>query len=351
MLIYFFLVLIIYFSLNVTREIGLVKKWNVMDIFVLSIMIAFAGFRYYVGTDYGGYLYIYNNVVSRVFSLSDYRSTNHEIGFYFLSWVTKNVSDSPYAIFWTSAIITYLPIYVRLKKDSNNFPFALLLYFLLGFYTFSFNGIRQSIAISISFYASRYMNINHKKFILINIIASLFHLSAFVAFIIQILVSNIKSLRKFLFISLFILLTFLFVWYKKPAFVMNFLYNINPKYLYYFTPKPTNIGVKLQIFLRFLTIVYVFLFTDRNVYTFYKFLLIISLIFLFLGLYMVFLARFEMYFSIYLTLLLPEAIRNISSKEDKILHQYILFAVFFIVFILSLLYYNEVIPYKTYLTM
>ena len=102
---------------------GSTKKWTFLDVIILLILIIFSGMRFNVGTDYGLYYYIYNTYISKTFSLSNYYSTNQEFGYYLLSWITKNISSSPYGIFWTCAIITYIPIYSRIKKESKNFTF------------------------------------------------------------------------------------------------------------------------------------------------------------------------------------------------------------------------------------
>ncbi|WP_213819033.1 EpsG family protein [Garciella nitratireducens] len=347
MLIYFCVLLIVYCLALIIQFKKLSKKWTILDIFILLIIIIFSSIRYKVGTDYELYFYTYNYRVSNIFNLNDFYTTSQEFGYYLISWITKKISSSPYAIFWTSAIITYIPIYSRLKKETSNFSLAILLFFLLGFYATSFNIIRQSIAIAINFYANQYINTERKKFILLNIVGASFHLSCIIVMIIQLIINRIKPTKKF-FLFTVVLAILSVIWIEKFALIFNFIENINPRYLTYFNIHPAGIGLKLLTLLRFIITIYVFLVTNKNEYHYYKVSLIVSLLFMIMGWYNVFLGRIEIYFSITLLLLLPEILRKIEIKE-RILHQYCLNVVFLIVFILSLIYFGDLVPYKTYL--
>jgi hypothetical protein len=347
MSLYFFIVLIVYSIALIIKTKSLTKKWTFLDIFILLVLIIFSGIRFNVGTDYGLYYYIYNIYISKVFSLNDYYSTKQEFGYYLLSWITKNISSSRYGIFWTSAIITYIPIYSRIKKESKNFTFSILLFFLLGFYTGSFNIIRQWIAIAINFYAIQYIEENRKKFVMLNIIGSLFHSTCIIAMLIQLVAKKIKpTFKLFAFtIVLGIISTIIF---ERMSFIFNMLGNLNPRYINYFEPRPAGIGLKLLFVLRIIVILYVLLFTKKTEYQYDKTLLIVSSLFMMIGFTNVFIARIEHYFSIVLVLLLPNILTQMELKE-RWLYQYCFTVVFLVVFILSLIYYSDLIPYKTYL--
>ncbi|WP_035018976.1 EpsG family protein [Anoxybacillus flavithermus] len=168
MLIYLLVVLIVCFIALIMKKKNLERKWTFFDAFILLFLVVFSGIRFNVGSDYESYYYIYNNIISSTFSLDAYNATTQEFGFYLLSYITKKISDSPYGIFWVSAVITYVPIYIRMKKDSKDFAFSILLFFLLGLYTIPFNTIRQWIAIAINFYSLRYIDTNKRNFIILN---------------------------------------------------------------------------------------------------------------------------------------------------------------------------------------
>lgn len=348
MSLYFFIILLVYFLALIIKIKGLARKWTFLDIIILLILIFFSGLRFNVGTDYGLYYYIYNTYISKTFSLNDYYSTNQEFGYYLLSWITKNVSNSPYGIFWASSIITYIPIYSTIKRESQNFTFSILLFFLLGIYTGPFNIIRQWIAIAINFYSLKYIDENRKKFILLNIVGTLFHSTCIFIMIIQLLAKNIKP--TFSFFAFTVILGIMFIIFFEKTYFMSILFSkLNPRYGNYFVPRYAGIGLKLLTLLRALLILYFLLFTKKTEYQYEKNLLIISLFFMLIGFVNVYVARVELYFSICLVILLPNVLYQMKLKE-RWLHQYFFTLLFLIIFTMSLIYYSDLIPYRTYLT-
>lgn len=347
MILYYIIVLLVVLLALIIKYNGSTKKWTFLDILILLILIIFAGSRYYVGTDYGTYYYLYNTYISKTFSLKDFYSTNQEFGFYLLSWITKNISSSPYGIFWTSAIVTYIPIYSRIKKESINFVYTLLMFFLLGIYTGPFNGMRQGIAIAINFYSLQYIEKNRKKFILLNIFGTLFHFTCIIAMLIQLLAKKIKPTFSFLVFTI-LLGVIGIIMFDKLAFISGLFVKFNPRYISYFKPRFAGPGLKLLTLLRLFIIVYFLLFSKKSEFQYEKTLLIISLFFMMLGFVNVFIARFERYFSICLILVLPNTLSQMKL-QDRWLYQYFFTILFFIIFTLSLIYYSDLIPYRSYL--
>ena len=348
MLLYFFIVLLVYFLTLIIKISGSTKKWTFLDVIILLILIIFSGMRFNVGTDYGLYYYIYNTYISKTFSLSNYYSTNQEFGYYLLSWITKNISSSPYGIFWTCAIITYIPIYSRIKKESKNFTFSMLLFFLLGIYTGPFNIVRQWIAIAINFYALQYIDKNTKKFILLNIVGTLFHSTCIFVMIIQLLAKKIKPTFRFFAFTIILGIMFI-IFFNKIYFMSTLFSKLNPRYVDYLKPRSAGIGLKLLTSLRAILILYFLLFTEKTKYQYEKSLLIISLFFMLIGFVNVYVARVELYFSICLVILLPNVLYQMKLKE-RWMHQYFFTLLFLIIFTLSLIYYSDLIPYRTYFT-
>ncbi|BDG30601.1 EpsG family protein [Parageobacillus thermoglucosidasius] len=347
MLVYFLVILITYLTALMIKFKNLTKKWTFLDIFILLILIIFSGIRFNVGTDYEIYYFIYNNIVSSNFSLDDYNATTQEFGYYVLSWITKRISDSPYGIFWASAFLTYIPIYVRIKKDSKDFAFSILLFFLLGLYTGPFNTIRQWIAIAINFYSLQYINTDKKKFLLFNIIGSLFHSTCIIAMIIQLIAKKVKPTFTMLIGILIFGIVFVML-FGRMSFLFEILSNINPRYTVYFEPQPGGTGSILLFVLRVIIVLYLLFFTKYNEYQYEKTLLMISLFFMMLGFYNVFVQRMEAYFGIVLVLLLPNILCRMKSIE-RWMYKYYFTIVFLVVFIFSLIFYANLIPYKTYI--
>lgn len=169
-----------------SKKSGLIRyetdgfNWNIRLTFILFYIVIVAGSRGEdVGTDYIHYLAFY-----------DYILTYGEIGYHFkeneIGWVYLNLLFGklgvPSAIFFglISGITWFFFI-----KGSYKFQFLLPLMFFFvitsGFFFWTFNGLRQSIAIMIFFYAIRFIvekNLLH--YALWISIASLFHISAII---------------------------------------------------------------------------------------------------------------------------------------------------------------------------
>lgn len=138
------------------------------------VVLLFCGCRYYVGNDYGNYVYAFTKY-------KDWGNYSiYEPGFDLLFFL---FGDNPVGYLWVFAIaagITYLFIFKSLVKEHC---VALGIYFLftLGFLTCANDQIRQGIAISIFIYAAKYIKSGEfVKYICLIVVASLFHYSAVV---------------------------------------------------------------------------------------------------------------------------------------------------------------------------
>lgn len=143
----------------------------------LITLTLFAGARSYrVGTDTGNYTRNFNSQLN-----VDYFRFNEDIefGYQVLEYALLNVTSS---YFWlltvTSLVIVYCYLKI-IKAYSVNYWFSVFLFITLGAYTFSFNGLRQGLAMAIFTLSIPYLL--QKRFIpylLICSIASLFHITA-----------------------------------------------------------------------------------------------------------------------------------------------------------------------------
>ena len=123
---------------------------------------------------------------------------------------------------------------------------------------FSFNGIRQAIAISIIFLSIKYLIENKiSKTIIIILIASLFHYSAIIFLPIYMIGSKIYISK-----NLLIIFTLIFLLIPN-IFLINYLQNILsflPKYSYYLNEivgdRSITLGVVLNAFMMFFPILY-----------------------------------------------------------------------------------------------
>ncbi len=152
-------------------------RWNARLVFILFFIVLLAGTREaQQGTDFNSYLRFYNYILA-----------HGKIGFFFKSheigWDYFNLSFGklgvPAGVFFglISGITWFFFI-----KGSYRFQFLLPLMFFFvissGFFFWTFNGLRQSIAIMIFFYSIRFlMEKDLLRYTLWISIASLFHTS------------------------------------------------------------------------------------------------------------------------------------------------------------------------------
>lgn len=159
---------------------GLVRYKNHYGFFYPLLFFAFVfvgGFRYYVGTDFGGYYKLYN------FKWDDILLAFKELdepGLKLVSFIERNIWDDGVSVIFFSTLITIFLVFRGISKfDDNNLTISLLIYIFVAGWTFSFNGVRQALAASIIFAFARVSrNKWILKYILICCIAFLFHKSA-----------------------------------------------------------------------------------------------------------------------------------------------------------------------------
>lgn len=126
--------------------------------FVFGIMVCVAGFRHHVGIDYDSYVAWY---------VKKTRDYDFELGFLAIMNVFRELNLSYHYFFFFFSLCTLFFVFLGIKKYTNNVNLALLFFFLIPeLYLCSFNLIRQSFSVCISFYAF-YFLINKKYFIFV----------------------------------------------------------------------------------------------------------------------------------------------------------------------------------------
>lgn len=135
------------------------------------------GFRYYVGTDFGGYYKFYNYNWEEIV---DFFKAFDEPGLKLVAYLARNVwDDGVSVILFASIITTFFVFYGISKYDNNDITTMLLIYVFIAGWTFSLNGVRQAMAGAIVFAFSKVGKKNWiLKYALICFIAYLFHTSA-----------------------------------------------------------------------------------------------------------------------------------------------------------------------------
>lgn len=174
----------IYYALFFLVEGGLLYSANQMrsrpiTISAVALAIAFCGFRYETGYDYGSYRFFFENL--------DMYEGFLEPGFYYFVKIANSMEVTTFTLFFLFALVTQGLAYKTLTKISSSPNLAFLIYLLIpGLFLNSFSILRGALALSIFTYAA-YRLISRKsklEFLAWGALASSFHFTAVLPFFI-----------------------------------------------------------------------------------------------------------------------------------------------------------------------
>lgn len=160
-------------------------KYNYKKIFMVCILLIctlIAGFRT-IGTDWEQY---YTYFIDRN-TLDEFRDTHYglyyEIGFVYINYIIKCISDEYYGmLLFLTAAICFFKYKMIIKISKGNLALVILA-LNFSYYLGDFFPVRQNLAIAIAIYSIIFIvKKDLFKFILIVLIASLFHRSAIIFF-------------------------------------------------------------------------------------------------------------------------------------------------------------------------
>ena len=237
MLVYWFaLALTILFASGIKydRE-GKFSKKAILVAFPFSIISAL---RYNVGTDYFAYILEFQ----KINYINGYHSRMEPL-FVLLNKSIGALGLSSQWIFIITAFLFCTIVIYTIMRDSELPKFSIFLFLGAGFYTFSMNGIRQTLACAITFCAMRY--IREKKFVsflICILIASGFHYTALAMIPIYFLQYVKVDIKK----SLFIILCVFLLKDKIIDLYSHFLYSLD-YYNSYLVYQKTSLDIWLYI--------------------------------------------------------------------------------------------------------
>lgn len=335
----------------VVSEVDMVRharRWTLFDLLAVSVLIAFSGLRYQVGTDYPTYELVFNSMDPGDWARGISDSTQ-EIGYTLLMLVIKMFSDDSKALFWVAAVLTVLPIYHGIKRLSADPGFAVAL-FVAFEYTSSFNAMRQYISISLVFLAWTYLGKKNVVFWVLSAIALTFHMTAILAIIVMVMVRNWRpSLRTTLFFLAAALATAAMV--RTTPFFASLLDVLNPRYGKYLDSGQAGLGSYLAI-LAYVALLVLVVFVDgRNVpmnrlESQLTVLLVAGVALMVVGTQALVLSRLAGYFTIFAILLVPN---RVAKMQERVVVTPLVLLGAAVYFALGIQNYGDVIPYKTYL--
>ena len=144
---------------------GFIKLFKVLAVFPMALV---SGLRYYVGTDYGSYVYLFNNIETT------------KIKFLFIyNTILRFFTTNPQLFFITTSFLVTGLFFFCCYQESDNWGLSVLMYAGIEDFFVSMNVVRQFMAISLLWCAVVNLRKNqYIWFVIIVIIASFIHTSS-----------------------------------------------------------------------------------------------------------------------------------------------------------------------------
>lgn len=323
------------------------RLWNPVELILVVLLIVFSGARFGIGTDYKLYVRLYGLLDPNADWFQQITTSVHEYGFTMLSLILRSwFGESAYPLFWVAAILTVVPIYATLRKQSKDLPFAILLYVLLAFYVSPFNIVRQGIAIALNFWAYTFLGKRTWLFVVINVIAASFHTSAGIAAIAQLGVRLWKPKLPSTIVVLVSAGIFAGAAWALPV-VNNLASLLSERYENYLADgEGGGLGTYLVIVAYVLILILVFVMRNSIERQDWLAMLVVAVALQLAGTQVVVAARLFFYFAIFVLLLLPNllAARKVAFMPKTLIT--VGAAAYFYAYLSN---FGQLIPYDTYL--
>lgn len=178
----FYITLLLLSLLNVNLK----NKYLLNFLFIVSFL--FSCFRKGIGADFYSYYDIQRGVYH---SWSYVYFEKIHCVFYYIGKIFKY----DYMYFVLSSCFIFFFLYLIMKNYKNQ-KYTIFFFFLAtGFYFYSFNGIRQFMALIVFLYAAKYINIKNKNYFILILFATCIHNSAIILFVVPLLLKVLKKMK------------------------------------------------------------------------------------------------------------------------------------------------------------
>lgn len=283
------------------------------------IMAVPSAFRYGVGIDYEPYLNLYEQIISYGSVDASLKMHIVERSFMYLSFISNSLLGNGLLVFATYSFLTQFFMLSGIWYFRKNIsPTFVVFIYMCGYYWRTYNIFRQALAVSIIFFAYRY--IREKKiikYIICVIIAGFFHTTAYIAIIVYVYY-NLKFPKSLRFLNYLFPIVCFFSLDK----IMNLVYSFQmfSNYANYYQKvnlSPFTIGTLIELGILFIFLIAkdrkrdMLLEEDDD---FYRKIMIIDFTFTIILYYLFFAARIGLYFTIGKCL----ALGSIHRKGDKV---------------------------------
>lgn len=266
-----------------------------------------------VGTDLKNYIPFFWN--TSVLPWSDISVINFEIGFKIYNMIISTIFGYKVQIFLAiTAFICLIGVINYIKKNSKNYLLSIFIYITFNFYIFTFSGLRQAIAMSILMLSFEFVKKRKfVKFLLMVILASLFHKSALI-FLVVYFIANVKINKKYIVYATSIA-AILFIF---KSFIVDIMINLGGYSVYADVAGGDGYTLLFTFIIMFIFSMLSYKNVDKENAIWYNCLLIAIYIQI-LATANASISRLVNYFSIVIIVLLPNVIESIPSKSKRIL--------------------------------
>ncbi|MCM3115096.1 EpsG family protein [Neobacillus sp. MER 74] len=321
-------------SIIINDSYILVKPNKIFILGALLSLIMVSGLRNNIGDTFF-YMHSY-----KIFDFTwELIKSQKDIGFGILQMLLKRYSDDPQILIFTTAVITNLFILIVLYKYSRILELSIYVYITGGLFLITMNGIRQCLAASIIFTATKYLiEGNWFKYTLVIIFASLFHQSALILIPIFFLV-RYKAWSKATLILLLMSVIIVLGFNQFSSVLFSTIQDTQYSEYSNFSEGGAN-KIRVVVFAAPLVIAYFGRDRLREIFPESDFIVnmsIIGLVFMIISTQNWIFARFNIYFELYQIILISWIVKVFNEKDQKLIYYAILICYF------AYYYYESVI--------
>lgn len=168
--------------------------YNLLMILILVVNVVFVGSRDFgVGFDTNLYIADYYIEAMELSSISDLLTSDRDMGYLLLAWFTSFFTDNPQGLLFSTELLImsfFLLAIHKLKEMRPNFHYTVfMVIFFFMFYLHTLNLMRQFCAMAILFYSFVHiLKHNYGKYAFWQILAILFHPTAFIFVLVPMIV-------------------------------------------------------------------------------------------------------------------------------------------------------------------
>lgn len=206
-------------------------------LFLCLCFVLLAGLRFYVGSDTHNYVCDFS-IMPEISKLLEYHrwESRYQLGWDIYVCIIKTIFDNFVFVQLITATIVNVVIFWFIKRNTSNMFLALLSYFILNYFEYNMEIMREAIAIVLGLVAVKFYEENKRMyFILLLLLAFEFHISAVILVIVP-FIAKIKYSNKIVIVTIMlsVIVPFLFTQLSGLANLIYLFTASDPEYLLHY---------------------------------------------------------------------------------------------------------------------